>query len=210
MDKIDFKISFPEDGSWSHAIDIFINDRKLMDIIRDVEMSFAEKEGNPNIAGSYMGLSPEGLFPPSRYFYGEEKLKNGKIALYRCRSCGDIDCNTLLTKITKTPKLIIWHEFEQPNRTQYMLDRAREIFKDEPDFEERMKKRRNAIWDYGDLKFEFSRTQYTQALLDFQNHLQQNYRSIVTVFKDENYGWSLLIKRGHEYFNPSQQLCIGT
>jgi hypothetical protein len=47
------------------AVAIFVNDRNLVVILREVKLPFATREGRPHLAGSYSGLPPEEIFLPS-------------------------------------------------------------------------------------------------------------------------------------------------
>jgi hypothetical protein len=72
MDEIEFeyygsaeaKEEFP-DEEWD--VEIYINKKKLLTIIHDIELPFAISEGSPGLAGGYRGLPPEVIFLPSRH-----------------------------------------------------------------------------------------------------------------------------------------------
>lgn len=99
---------------------IFVNERNLIDLVREVEQPFALREGSPGKAGAYMGLSPWETLLPSRHLLGEPErqynLKRGRIAILACGDCGEVDCWPLVAKITMRPDVVIWSEFEQPHR----------------------------------------------------------------------------------------------
>jgi hypothetical protein len=40
-------------------VDILVNDRNLLDVLRETELPFAVREGKPELAGGYAGLPPE-------------------------------------------------------------------------------------------------------------------------------------------------------
>jgi hypothetical protein len=79
-------------------VDIIINDRNLLDILRETELPFAAREGKPRLAGEYVGLPPEKVFLPSPRLLGEpapyydHDYPNGKIAVLGC-VCGDVGCS---------------------------------------------------------------------------------------------------------------------
>jgi hypothetical protein len=54
------------------GIRIVINGRDLVDLLRDHEKPFAEREKHPELAGAYAGL-PAGphTVPPSKHFWGD-------------------------------------------------------------------------------------------------------------------------------------------
>ena len=46
-----------DDAEIGSVVAIWVNGRNLLEIVREIEMPFAIKEGHPNIAGGYVGLS---------------------------------------------------------------------------------------------------------------------------------------------------------
>ena len=64
MDQIQFQIDRrhdPVDGIVD-AVSIFINGRDLVQIVREMESPFAVLDGKPDLARSYVGLSPNEVF----------------------------------------------------------------------------------------------------------------------------------------------------
>lgn len=122
MDKIRFGISQVDfDGKKVDVVDICINDRNFIDILREIELPFAEKEGHPDIAGEYMGLSPKEVFFPSKLFLNEPESISiyhwgDKTWVLACGGCGEPGCWPLAVKITVTGDQVIWSDFEQPHR----------------------------------------------------------------------------------------------
>lgn len=106
------------------VVAIFINGRDLIDIVRDVELPMAQREGSREIAGSYEPMWAEAFFAPSRQLLGEphEWFQNNiwehedKIVLFRCGDCGIDDCWPLVVKITLQDDTVSWSEFEHPRR----------------------------------------------------------------------------------------------
>ena len=122
---------------------MFVNGRNLVDILREVELPFSAREGNPNLAGNYVGLPPEEVFLPSPHLLGEATTyydhdsAEGKIAVLGC-VCGEPGCWPFLVNITLRDDVVIWSGFEQPHRSS---------------------------WRYDDLRsFVFDRTRYLSAL----------------------------------------------
>lgn len=120
MDRIDFVSRPYRDGERQSGIQIRINGRDLVDLVRIVEHPFADREGAPSIAGAYAGLPPdESTCPPSRHFFGEPST-----ALYRyghktqilgC-DCGEVGCWPFLCLIEVNQGCVTWSQFEQPHR----------------------------------------------------------------------------------------------
>ena len=115
---------------------IFVNGRDLTDVIREIELPFARREGKPDLAGDYAGLPPEAVFFPSRRLLGrpEERYadRRGKISVLGC-TCGDAGCWPLLVSIEPLEDRVVWRGFEQPHRSRwgygglgpFVFDRAR-------------------------------------------------------------------------------------
>jgi hypothetical protein len=148
VDLIEF-ISRPfRDDDRESGIQIKINGRDLLELVRAVESPFAYQEGHASIAGAYAGLPPnDDICPPSKHFLGEPSD-----ALYRygvktqvlgCE-CGESGCWPLLCLIQAGLTRVTWSQFEQPHRT---VERSKNP------------------WRYDELgPFEFDRSQYELAL----------------------------------------------
>lgn len=108
------------------AVRIVINGRSLVDLAREVELPFAARDGNPDRAGSYVGLPAEAIFSPSRRLLGvpEDRYDDwgGRISVLGC-GCGVVGCWPLQVKITATDDLVTWSNFAQPHRRRWRHDR---------------------------------------------------------------------------------------
>jgi len=114
VDTIRFEIGErvdPSDGVVD-AVNIFVNDRNLVDILREVELPFRAQEGRPHLAGKYVGLPPEDIFLPSPRLLGEPVTyydydsSQGKIAVFGC-GCGDVGCWPFRVKIKLREDVVI-------------------------------------------------------------------------------------------------------
>lgn len=126
---------------------IIINGRDLIEMIHEIELPFAEREGNPSIAGGYSGLLPRTVFLPSRHFLGEPKPYysdgEGRTYVLECR-CGEPGCWPLSVRIEVRDREVVWSDFRQRHRG--------------PDA-------RAGEWRYDALpSFTFDRASYEQAL----------------------------------------------
>ncbi|WP_313641923.1 hypothetical protein MHH52_14630 [Paenibacillus sp. FSL K6-0276] len=134
MDKIKLVLTKVDE---SEFVDIYINDKRLVQILREIELPF-----NAKIAGEYRGLPQSVVFFPSRHFLDEPDkwyLYDEKVSILEC-VCGSPGCWDFNVKITIMDDKVIWSEFEQPNRS---LDSAA------------------GYWNYDILKpFVFDRKQY--------------------------------------------------
>ena len=114
------------------AVNIFVNDRNLLDILREVEIPCGKREGKPNLAGRYVGLPPEDVFLPSLRLLGEPTTYydhdsyEGKIAVLGC-GCGEPGCWSFRVRITLREDVVIWSDFEQPHRTTWRYDEMRPL-----------------------------------------------------------------------------------
>lgn len=129
MDEIHFELGKrdgPVDGVVD-AVSIFINGRDLVQIVREMELSFAARDGNPDLAGSYVGLPPNEVFLPSRRFLGEPETyddkdsPDDKLAVLGC-GCGEVGCWPLLVCITLRKEAVLWSGFEQPHRRHWRYE----------------------------------------------------------------------------------------
>jgi hypothetical protein len=145
VDTLRFEIGEREDPADGivDAVNVFVNGRNLVDILREVELPFVAREGNLQLAGSYVGLRPEEVFLPSHRLLGEPTTcydydsLEGKTAVLGC-VCGEPGCWPFRVKITSREDVVIWSGFEQPHRR---------------------------TWRYDELQpFVFDRTQYLSAL----------------------------------------------
>ena len=121
MDEVRFQKVRRRGGSagWD-ALEIWVGGRPLRKRARDAELPFALAEGNPQIAGQYVGLPPEEVLPPSAHFLGSRESpyhyrEEGKTALAGCE-CGIVGCWPLLARVTVEDDRVTWSDFEQPHR----------------------------------------------------------------------------------------------
>ncbi len=132
MDTIRFEISEIEVPAWGliDSVDIFVNDRNLVDIVREVELPFAARDGKPRLAGTYISLPAEDVFLPSPRLLGEPvkfydyDSSKGKIAVLGC-GCGDVGCWPFRVRIELREDVVIWDGFEQPHRRKWRYDEMR-------------------------------------------------------------------------------------
>ena len=77
-------IAFVDEGNPDIGVRIIINGRELIQMVRDIELPFATREGHPGIAGDYSYFGPLFVFSPARHFYGEpaQEWTDGKGRIY--------------------------------------------------------------------------------------------------------------------------------
>lgn len=103
---------------------LVVNGRNLVDILREVELPFAAREGNLDLAGSYVGLPPKRSFcPPHVYsaIYYDHDCLDGKVAILGC-GCGEVGCWPFRVRVTLREDAVIWSDFEQPHRREWRYD----------------------------------------------------------------------------------------
>jgi hypothetical protein len=118
MDTIRFEVKHPNE------VAVFINGRDLIEMLREVELPFATREGYPSWAGNYQGIAPTDLFEDIGVLLGEPAkgwncIVEGKATLLG-HTCGDVGCWPMCVKVTVEEKRIIWSNFEQPHRAARM------------------------------------------------------------------------------------------
>jgi hypothetical protein len=124
------------------GVDVFVNDRPLVDLLREYEAPFATEEEHPEIAGEYMGLNPAKVFLPSHRLLGvTDELDyfraKGKVTILDC-NCGNPGCWPLGVRVERLADRFIWSDFENWHREW---------------------------WDYGRFgPFQFEAGQYLEAL----------------------------------------------
>ncbi len=150
MDTIRFQIGKAKDPDRNRTpVDIFVNGRNLLELVREVELPFATEEGHPETAGDYDGLPPEYVFLPSRHFLDKPNgifwsYAPGWAAIYICK-CSEPGCWPLEVKIEFGEDKVVWKDFVQPHRSR--------------------PRQRVKVWDYARLgQFVFDRKQYETAL----------------------------------------------
>jgi hypothetical protein len=125
MDKIRFEIGErddPVDGTGETVV-IFVNDRDLPGITREVELPFAARDGKPELAGNHVGLPPETVFLPSHRLLGRTKGRDedwdGKFTVL---GCGVVGCWPLRVKTTPREATSLWHDCKQPQHRHWRQD----------------------------------------------------------------------------------------
>lgn len=132
-------VHWPEGGGFQQ-IEILINSVPLIELVREVELPYAEEEFDQRIAegesiddlgprgvlaGDYHYLPPSIALPPSQNFFGEpynhglvtelDAPINQKSLILSC-TCSVIECWFLLANITLDSQSVIWSNFQQFHR----------------------------------------------------------------------------------------------
>lgn len=125
MDEIRFEIGErddPVDGTGETVV-IFVNDRDLPRITREVELPFAARDGKPELAGNHVCFPPETDILPSHRLLGRTEGRDddwdGKFAVL---GCGVVGCWPLRVKTTPREATSLWHDFKQPQHRHWRQD----------------------------------------------------------------------------------------
>ena len=127
MDVLDVAVvSRIHNGEAWEWVELRVNGRDLADLAREVELPFALRDGQSDIAGSYMGLSPREVLYPSSQLLGDPDLglsahETTKTTLLACGGCGEPGCWPLLAHVHIEEAVVRWSGFEQPYRQQWDL-----------------------------------------------------------------------------------------
>jgi hypothetical protein len=106
----------------SGALRILVDGLDLAMVAAKHELPFAEAEGHPDIAGTYLGLDPRQLGGSvSVHFLGGSGSDlacgpSDKTVLLGC-SCGEVGCWPLMARVELSEAEVTWREFEQPHRS---------------------------------------------------------------------------------------------
>ena len=128
-------VRWPDGGGGFQPIDIYIDGRFLVDIIREVETPFFAAEDSDTggfVAGGYLSLSRLDSYLPSRNLLGEpfqhyfdiepDNIHYGKSILLGC-TCGITECWFLVAQITLTATTVQWSRIGQFHRNcEYDLE----------------------------------------------------------------------------------------
>ena len=124
MDTIRLEIEREDTPAWGFidSVIIFVNGRNLLDLAKEAELPYATRDGNPELAGSYVGLPAEAVFLPSRRFLGNPAERyddwEGRISVLGC-GCGVVGCWPLQARIEATEDRVTWRDFRQPHRRRW-------------------------------------------------------------------------------------------
>ncbi|MDP9350334.1 MAG: hypothetical protein M3P51_02160 [Chloroflexota bacterium] len=108
---------------------ITVNGRNLIDIVREVELRFAEADWQPELAGAYGGIGSHEVAMPSRYFLGldVDPSYGGKVPLLACSDCGMSDCWSVLVRISVDAETVVWGDFEHNHRRGWIYAAPRPL-----------------------------------------------------------------------------------
>lgn len=138
MNKLDFEIRKDVINDYTTFSTQIIDNKNLIELLKDYELPLAKKEGSENIAGAYDGLDPKVLFANLTNSKDNQNQEIDKSDILGCE-CGSSGCWTFMAKVIEKQDSVIWTEFEQIHRSK---DSA-------------------SYWDYSDFgDLEFNKDEY--------------------------------------------------
>lgn len=115
MDRVEFAV---DDSVGSIEVTITINGVSLIDLARTAEQPWADREGDPRLAGSYMGLGPWAIGGSSAHFLHRPHASwfgDGDTVLLGC-DCEEWGCWPLTADVIATDSHVAWTHFRQGHR----------------------------------------------------------------------------------------------
>lgn len=134
------EFTWQRDAAGTRHVEIRIDGEDFVDIVRRAEVASATADGQPELAGGYIGFDDRVESPLAHLLGKPDRIfaQGGLTEVLVCRGCREPGCWPLLVRIEADDSLVRWTAFSQPHR---------------PD------------WDHSGLgAFAFRRTQYVEAL----------------------------------------------
>jgi hypothetical protein len=103
MNTLELRLTTPPDLE-TGVVQVLIDGQDLIACLKGLEAAHAAAEGRPNIAGSYLGLSPE------EWVELPEQYGDGRAAILACE-CGLVGCWPFRVRITSTETTVVWSDF---------------------------------------------------------------------------------------------------
>ncbi|MBR4085899.1 MAG: hypothetical protein IKK33_16620 [Lachnospiraceae bacterium] len=115
VDVLEFKIINPkgiedwaDDCDIREVVEIYINGREIVELLKEIEMPWAIKEGEIDLAGTYGHLPPKELY--------SELNDTEESALLCCDGCGLVGCWSVFVNVEKDEKYVYWKDFRHNHR----------------------------------------------------------------------------------------------
>lgn len=180
------RVAWPGD---LRGLEFTINGVDLVELARAAELPFAEREGHPQIAGSYGPLLLYPLIRSPRYFLGEpvsEPDWPGWTELLVCAQCGASYCWPLLVQIEVGETTVTWRRFRQPHRGE----RTRAP---------------GGAWTYDSLgPFVFDRTAYVTEIERLNSSFTANDHAFLEAFEERQRQTALVADSKGQQKQPTE------
>lgn len=104
-------------GSNHKVVEIYVDGKKLLDIIREIEVPYANEEGYPELAGAYGHISPRELYVDlSTVLIDNSNTCDKRVNLFCCGSCGEIICWSVSFLVKEDERYVYWYDFRHEHR----------------------------------------------------------------------------------------------
>jgi len=131
VDRIEFvSAGARRDGAVLRTVEIRVNGAALVDLLRPVELPYAEAEGNRGLAGSYAPLAFEDFDSDPAHFLGQPVavwFEEGDTVLMGC-DCGVWGCWPLTVRIEMGESQVRWSGFRNGHRDWDLSDLGPFVF----------------------------------------------------------------------------------
>jgi hypothetical protein len=120
VNTVEFRVTGDPKQRHLRVIHPYVDGVPLAELARAVERRFAEAEGDPTLAGAYVGLGcHDGDWEPARQYLGRPAVTwydDGDTVLLACSSCGEWDCWPLTARVTVDRRTVRWSDFRTGHR----------------------------------------------------------------------------------------------
>ena len=187
MDKLSFKwkrVTYDADDEATMTGQIFINDKSLIDLVKQVELPMAAANNEEGIAGAYAPLTLDDLHEELCADNGNEH-KSKQVTLLGC-TCGIVDCWPLKAKVEQSENLVIWYGFSNPYRN-WNYDNLGPFVFDKNQYEyalERLEKMKDLATEDTDI-FGFELDKLRSGYVEISFYKGKSYKTLCC---DENMG----------------------
>jgi hypothetical protein len=119
-----FEVELTAPNEWGARMALIrVDGRPLIELIAEIEAPIAAGAGQPDLAGKYGYLNAADVIYPSRHLLGQAArplLEYGhKVSVLECE-CRCEGCWPLLARITVTDDEVVWSDFRQPHRDNWV------------------------------------------------------------------------------------------
>lgn len=153
IDKLEFKLIDAKKSNepWAEdcetpifVVEIYINGKEVVPILKEIEQPYCDAEGTPEIAGGYGHNLPEDLYKAlsEAIIEGTYSNKYG-VELLCCRDCGFSGCWSAITHIRQTEDYIYWESFENNHRKNWKYNLSYKF--DKAEYDKAMKQLKSYI-----------------------------------------------------------------
>jgi hypothetical protein len=135
---VEFNVEKVTDGPGRpfDGVAIVVNDKRLEDFARIIEMPHAVAEDKPDLAGDYHPLALSDINSDPSHFLGHPVatwFEDGDTVLMGC-PCGEWACWPLTVRVEVTDVTVRWHDFRTGHRDWDLSGLGPFVF-DRPDYE---------------------------------------------------------------------------